>query len=193
MSHILPGSIIHDCKFVPFEDVLGLGHSDGFSSILIPGLLSCHASISLCLSVCLFVCRLSVCLSVCLSVSLSNMHSRHPFHIMFNLCLFDIFWSSLSSSLSSCPTGSGEPNFDSYEANPFQTKKQRQESEVRALLEKVIPSLVFFFFCFFVWPFLLLLSLNFNCLVFVFACSTFLSHSSCILYPVVSHRRSPLI
>jgi len=28
---------IHDIHFVPFEDVLGIGHSSGFSSILVPG------------------------------------------------------------------------------------------------------------------------------------------------------------
>ena len=28
---------IHDIHFVPYEDVLGIGHSSGFSSILVPG------------------------------------------------------------------------------------------------------------------------------------------------------------
>lgn len=60
---------VSSLKFVPFEDVLGIGHAQGYSSIVIPG--------------------------------------------------------------------SGEANFDAFEANLFETKKMRQEGEVQQLLEKL--------------------------------------------------------
>jgi len=61
--------VICDMNFVPYEDFLGLGLSNGFSNVLIPG--------------------------------------------------------------------SGEPNFDSFEVNIFETSKQRRENEVSKLLDKL--------------------------------------------------------
>uniref|UniRef100_A0A182NLE7 BING4 C-terminal domain-containing protein n=1 Tax=Anopheles dirus TaxID=7168 RepID=A0A182NLE7_9DIPT len=60
---------ISSLRFCPYEDILGLGTTKGFSSLIVPG--------------------------------------------------------------------SGEPNFDSYEANPYQTRSQRRETEVHSLLEKI--------------------------------------------------------
>ncbi|KAJ2724846.1 putative U3 small nucleolar RNA-associated protein 7 [Coemansia sp. Benny D115] len=75
MTQLLPGtSSVDRLRFVPYEDVLGCGHAQGISSLVIPG--------------------------------------------------------------------AGEPNFDAYVANPFQTSKQRQEVEVKQLLDKLAPDTV---------------------------------------------------
>ncbi|CAA3011597.1 probable U3 small nucleolar RNA-associated 7 [Olea europaea subsp. europaea] len=75
MSHsIAKGYQIQKLAFRPYEDVLGIGHSMGWSSILIPG--------------------------------------------------------------------SGEANFDSWVANPFETSKQRKEREVHSLLDKLPPETI---------------------------------------------------
>ncbi|KAB2627034.1 U3 small nucleolar RNA-associated protein 7 [Pyrus ussuriensis x Pyrus communis] len=75
MDHtMIKGYPIGKVLFRPYEDVLGIGHSMGWSSILIPG--------------------------------------------------------------------SGEPNFDTWVANPFETSKQRREKEVHTLLDKLPPETI---------------------------------------------------
>ncbi|CAN1238749.1 WD repeat-containing protein 46 [Linum grandiflorum] len=71
---MVKGYQIGKVSFRPYEDVLVLGHSRGWSSILVPG--------------------------------------------------------------------SGEPNFDSWVANPYETSKQRREKEIHNLLDKLPPEAI---------------------------------------------------
>lgn len=73
MRHRLDDNI-SDIEFCNFEDVLGIGHQKGFTSLIIPG--------------------------------------------------------------------SGEPNFDALETNPYMSASQRKEMEVKALLEKIPKELI---------------------------------------------------
>eukprot|EP00854_Cymbomonas_tetramitiformis_P007703 gene7703-9165_t len=66
--------VVENVTFCPYDDVLGVGHSKGVTSLIIPG--------------------------------------------------------------------AGEPNFDSFVANPYMTVKQRREQEVHQLLDKLNPSMI---------------------------------------------------
>lgn len=74
LKHSITGAAVNTLEFCPYEDVLGIGHSLGFNTMIVPG--SCN------------------------------------------------------------------PNFDSMEANPIQSRSRRQNQEVSRLIEKIPVELI---------------------------------------------------
>jgi len=74
MQELVGGKLVRDVQFVPYEDFLCVGHSEGIKNLVIPG--------------------------------------------------------------------AGQAVFDSFEANPFESRHQRREREVRQLLEKLQPETI---------------------------------------------------
>lgn len=119
LCHALPRPA-HSLRFCPFEDVLGVGHEEGFASLLVPGTRGQGQAGR----------EARPWGGVGLEALEGWGHGLPQWG-------WGLAWAH-SGRLALSAAGAGEPNFDALENNPFRSRKQRQEWEVKALLEKVM-------------------------------------------------------
>ena len=132
LSHHSPGCTLQNLEFCPYEDVLGIGHGKGFSSIIVPGAGEPNFDT-------LEANPFQVIIIEIAQPAFGDFaHEETRGKRTRPMCTKTIHDASLSS-----------PKFNASKhehltpnTRPLQTKKQRREGEVHKLLEKLQPDMI---------------------------------------------------